>query len=231
MRALLLSRPAPSAEPSGRCARSSVPRRSPPPARSRSTSRPAASAAPTCTSSRARSGAPLPIVPGHQAAGRIAAVGADVEGLAAGDRVGVGWMAWVCGSCRFCESGRENLCERARFTGRDRDGGYAERMMARRALGLSAAARDLAARRRRRCSAPGSSDTARCGCPESVPAAGSASSASARRRTSRSRSRATGAARSTRSPAKRTTGSSPSRWARRGRAGRTTTPGWRSTRR
>ncbi|HEY2796357.1 MAG TPA: zinc-dependent alcohol dehydrogenase family protein [Thermoanaerobaculia bacterium] len=72
----------------------------------------------------------LPIVPGHQAAGRIAVVGAGVDGFSAGDRVGVGWMAWVCGRCRFCESGRENLCERARFTGRDRDGGYAERLTA-----------------------------------------------------------------------------------------------------
>jgi propanol-preferring alcohol dehydrogenase len=75
-------------------------------------------------------GARLPIVPGHQAAGRIAVVGGGVDGFSAGDRVGVGWMAWVCGRCRFCESGRENLCERARFTGRDRDGGYAERLVA-----------------------------------------------------------------------------------------------------
>ncbi|HEY4231392.1 MAG TPA: zinc-dependent alcohol dehydrogenase family protein [Thermoanaerobaculia bacterium] len=74
--------------------------------------------------------AKLPIVPGHQAAGRIAAVGTGVDGFAPGDRAGVGWMAWVCGRCRFCESGRENLCERARFTGRDRDGGYAERLTA-----------------------------------------------------------------------------------------------------
>jgi len=72
----------------------------------------------------------LPIVPGHQAAGRVASVGAGVEGLAPGDRVGVGWMAFVCGECRFCGSERENLCERAAFTGRDRDGGFAERMTA-----------------------------------------------------------------------------------------------------
>jgi alcohol dehydrogenase, propanol-preferring len=72
----------------------------------------------------------LPVVPGHQAAGRVASVGAGVEGLAVGDRVGVGWMASVCGRCRFCGSERENLCERATFTGRDRDGGFAERMTA-----------------------------------------------------------------------------------------------------
>ena len=73
----------------------------------------------------------LPIVPGHQAAGRIARVGARVEGFRAGDRVGVGWMASTCGACRFCRSGRENLCEEATFTGRDRDGGFAESMTAR----------------------------------------------------------------------------------------------------
>jgi propanol-preferring alcohol dehydrogenase len=73
----------------------------------------------------------LPIVPGHQAAGRIARVGARVEGFRAGDLVGVGWMASTCGVCRFCRTGRENLCEEATFTGRDRDGGFAEKMTAR----------------------------------------------------------------------------------------------------
>jgi propanol-preferring alcohol dehydrogenase len=72
----------------------------------------------------------LPVVPGHQIAGRIAAVGAGVDGFHEGDRVGVGWMASVDGRCRFCRSGRENLCEHATFTGRDRDGGYAERAVA-----------------------------------------------------------------------------------------------------
>ena len=72
----------------------------------------------------------LPIVPGHQAAGRIVAVGAGVEGLGPGDTVGVGWLASTCGKCAFCASGRENLCREARFTGRDRDGGYAQRMTA-----------------------------------------------------------------------------------------------------
>ncbi len=73
----------------------------------------------------------LPIVPGHQAAGRVATVGAGVEGFRQGDRVGVGWLASTCGHCRFCTSGRENLCEGATFTGRDRDGGFAQRMIAR----------------------------------------------------------------------------------------------------
>ncbi|HEY6930494.1 MAG TPA: zinc-dependent alcohol dehydrogenase family protein, partial [Thermoanaerobaculia bacterium] len=72
----------------------------------------------------------LPLVPGHQAAGRVLEVGSGVAGFAAGDRVGVGWLASTCGVCRFCRSERENLCERATFTGRDRDGGYAERLVA-----------------------------------------------------------------------------------------------------
>ncbi len=73
----------------------------------------------------------LPVIPGHQAAGKIAVIGPGVEGLAVGDSVGVGWIAFTCGVCRFCRSGRENLCELATFTGRDRDGGYAEKIAAR----------------------------------------------------------------------------------------------------
>ena len=69
----------------------------------------------------------LPIVPGHQAVGRVEAIGAGVEGWALGDRAGVGWLAEACGACRFCAAGRENLCEQARFTGWDRDGGFTER--------------------------------------------------------------------------------------------------------
>ncbi len=67
----------------------------------------------------------LPIVPGHQAVGRVVAVGRDVDGWSVDDRVGIGWLAGTCGRCRFCRTGRENLCEEARFTGWDRDGGYA----------------------------------------------------------------------------------------------------------
>lgn len=74
--------------------------------------------------------ASLPVVPGHQAAGRVAAVGPGVTSLRLGDSVGVGWLASTCGTCRFCASERENLCERTTFTGRDRDGGYAERLLA-----------------------------------------------------------------------------------------------------
>jgi propanol-preferring alcohol dehydrogenase len=73
----------------------------------------------------------LPVVPGHQAAGRVVSVGPGVADFRPGDAVGVGWVASTCGQCRFCTSGRENLCEEATFTGRDRDGGYAESMTAR----------------------------------------------------------------------------------------------------
>src|SRR5215218_179748 len=59
----------------------------------------------------------LPVVPGHQIVG-------TVEG--SGHRVGVPWLGWTCGGCRYCRTGRENLCDRARFTGCDRDGGFAE---------------------------------------------------------------------------------------------------------
>src|SRR5262245_37697268 len=70
--------------------------------------------------------AKLPVTPGHQAVGRIVDAGPGVEGLSPGNLVGIGWIAWTCGTCPFCTSGRENLCRRARFTGRDRDGGYAD---------------------------------------------------------------------------------------------------------
>lgn len=68
----------------------------------------------------------LPLVPGHEIVGRIDAVGSGAERFSIGDRVGVPWLGWTCGICRFCGSDRENLCERARFTGYDIDGGYAE---------------------------------------------------------------------------------------------------------
>ncbi|HEY6101502.1 MAG TPA: zinc-dependent alcohol dehydrogenase family protein [Anaeromyxobacter sp.] len=72
----------------------------------------------------------LPLVLGHEIVGRVEALGAGVTRFRAGDRVGVPWLGWTCGACRFCASGRENLCERARFTGYHRDGGYAEAAIA-----------------------------------------------------------------------------------------------------
>jgi propanol-preferring alcohol dehydrogenase len=68
----------------------------------------------------------LPVIPGHEIVGRIAAVGADVTGLAIGQRVGVPWLGWTCGTCDYCRSDRENLCDAARFTGYQIHGGYAE---------------------------------------------------------------------------------------------------------
>jgi propanol-preferring alcohol dehydrogenase len=66
------------------------------------------------------------VVPGHEIVGRVAAKGARVDRFAIGDRVGVPWLGWTCGTCVYCRSGRENLCERARFTGYELDGGFAE---------------------------------------------------------------------------------------------------------
>lgn len=68
----------------------------------------------------------LPLVLGHEIVGRIAAIGPGVSRLAAGERVGVPWLGWTCDACGFCRAGRENLCDRARFTGYQIDGGYAE---------------------------------------------------------------------------------------------------------
>jgi len=68
----------------------------------------------------------LPLVPGHQAVGRVAQIGNGVGGWAAGDRAGVAWLGFACGSCEFCAAGLENLCESAAFTGWHRDGGFAE---------------------------------------------------------------------------------------------------------
>lgn len=72
----------------------------------------------------------LPLVLGHQIIARVTEVGEDVEGLAIGQRVGVPWLAGTDGSCPSCRQGRENLCPAARFTGYDRDGGYAEEAVA-----------------------------------------------------------------------------------------------------
>src|SRR6266404_211405 len=68
----------------------------------------------------------LPLVPGHEIVGRVVERGAGAERFAVGARVGIPWLGWTCGECKFCRSNRENLCERARFTGYTLDGGYAE---------------------------------------------------------------------------------------------------------
>jgi len=68
----------------------------------------------------------LPLVPGHQIVGTVVEAGKDAQRFPVGARVGVPWLGWTCGECRQCRAGRENLCERARFTGYQIDGGYAE---------------------------------------------------------------------------------------------------------
>jgi propanol-preferring alcohol dehydrogenase len=72
----------------------------------------------------------LPLVPGHQIVGEVEAVGEAAGRFAIGDRVGVPWLGWTCGECRYCRTGRENLCVRARFTGYQLDGGYAHAAVA-----------------------------------------------------------------------------------------------------
>jgi propanol-preferring alcohol dehydrogenase len=68
----------------------------------------------------------LPLIPGHEIIGIVAGKGAGVDRFALGDRVGVPWLGFTCGTCRYCQAQRENLCDRARFTGYQIDGGYAE---------------------------------------------------------------------------------------------------------
>jgi propanol-preferring alcohol dehydrogenase len=72
----------------------------------------------------------LPLVPGHEIVGRVVELGPAVEDLALGARVGVPWLGWTCGECRYCRRGDENLCERARFTGYQIDGGYSDQAIA-----------------------------------------------------------------------------------------------------
>jgi len=72
----------------------------------------------------------LPLVPGHQIVGKVIGSGEGATRFAPGDRVGVPWLGWTDGTCRYCREGRENLCDEARFTGYDIDGGYAEMTVA-----------------------------------------------------------------------------------------------------
>jgi propanol-preferring alcohol dehydrogenase len=72
----------------------------------------------------------IPLVPGHEIVGVVEQIGRDVRGVAVGDRLGVPWLGYTCGSCAWCRTGRENLCPNARFTGYQIDGGYAEYVVA-----------------------------------------------------------------------------------------------------
>jgi propanol-preferring alcohol dehydrogenase len=75
-------------------------------------------------------GISYPIVPGHEVVGRVDMLGAGVTSLKIGERVGVPWLGYTCGKCSYCGSGRENLCDRPRFTGYTRDGGFATHLLA-----------------------------------------------------------------------------------------------------
>jgi len=68
----------------------------------------------------------LPLILGHEIVGTVVETGSEVDRFTPGDRVGVPWLGWTCGVCAYCRSGRENLCDSARFTGYQRNGGYAE---------------------------------------------------------------------------------------------------------
>jgi propanol-preferring alcohol dehydrogenase len=72
----------------------------------------------------------LPVVPGHEIVGRVDAVGAGVDSIESGMRVGIPWLGRTCGHCRYCREGRENLCDNPQFTGYTRDGGYATHVVA-----------------------------------------------------------------------------------------------------
>src|SRR6266702_3682124 len=72
----------------------------------------------------------LPLIPGHQIVGHIEELGESVQGFSIGERVGIPWLGWTDGECVYCRSNRENLCDRARFTGYTIDGGYGEFLVA-----------------------------------------------------------------------------------------------------
>ena len=73
---------------------------------------------------------PYPIIPGHEVVGRVDALGAGVANLTVGMRVGVPWLGYTCGECFYCRAGKENLCDRPKFTGYTRDGGFASQLVA-----------------------------------------------------------------------------------------------------
>src|SRR6266550_4111370 len=75
-------------------------------------------------------GIKYPVVPGHEIVGRVELGGSNVRSHRTGDRVGIPWLAYTCGVCRFCKEGMENLCDRPLFTGYTRDGGFATHTIA-----------------------------------------------------------------------------------------------------
>jgi alcohol dehydrogenase, propanol-preferring len=94
-----------------------------------------------------------PIVPGHEIVGRVDLVGGNVATHRVGDRVGIPWLGYTCGVCRFCREGMENLCDRPQFTGYTRDGGLLRTPSLTRAM-LSHSAKTATMFRSRHCCAP-----------------------------------------------------------------------------
>ncbi|MBM4077460.1 MAG: alcohol dehydrogenase, partial [Planctomycetes bacterium] len=72
----------------------------------------------------------LPLIPGHEIVGIVTECGSDLMRFRPGNRVGVAWLGWTCGECAYCRTGSENLCDRAKFTGYQLDGGYADKIVA-----------------------------------------------------------------------------------------------------
>ena len=93
----------------------------------------------------------LPIIPGHEIVGRIAALGPGVSRFRPGDRVGIPWLGHTCGHCNYCRGGAENLCDAPRFTGYQIDGGYAEYALAEASLCFLCRTATAMPRRHRSC--------------------------------------------------------------------------------
>ena len=192
-------------------ARSSARSPSPAPARRSCGSTPAASATATRSPRRAAIRASrYPLVPGHEIAGEIAALGEHVKGWEVGQRVGVGWFGGNCGYCEWCRRGSLIDCENMGIPGVTMDGGYADYVVVRATRAGLDARRPRPRGRRRRCCAPGiTTFNALRTSGARAPAAGSRCSASAASATSACSSRPSSASRRWRSPAGPTRRSSP----------------------
>lgn len=127
------------------------------------------------------------VVPGHQVVGLVAAAGAEVTGLAVGQRVGIAWLRSTCGECRWCRAGAENLCPSSLYTGWDADGGFAEYATVPAGFAYPSPTASPTCTWRP-CCARGSSATGHCAVPTFPRGDGWASTASARARTSPPRS-------------------------------------------
>lgn len=99
-------------------------------------------------------GIKYPVVPGHEIVGRVDLIGGNVTTLGIGDRVGIPWLGYTCGVCRFCREGMENLCDRPLFTGYTRDGGFATHAIADARYAFPLSEDGATTLRSRRCCAP-----------------------------------------------------------------------------